>query len=207
MALLSGGKKACNVSLPWQTGITACRAGAQFASTLAGKAHWPPHGGDEYGQETRMRKVLAVIGTGMLLCTALMAAPALAETAKLQPLKIPGGQMPTAIFSSPQAKATTSENGVKITDVMSLHSADKKFMTGVYKVVGKHSDPIPAEGYAVDEFMYFIEGGVTLTSEDGTVTEARAGDAISIPKGWKGRWDSNGYTKYYVIYNRDGPVE
>ncbi len=164
-----------------------------------------------------MRKVLAVIGAGMLLCGSLMAEaalaepaiaePAIAEPAKLQPLKIPSAQMPMAIFSSPQAKPTTGENGVKITDVMSLHSTDKKFMTGVYKVVGKHSDPIPAQGYAVDEFMYFIEGGVTLTSEDGTVTEARAGDAISLPKGWKGRWDSNGYTKYYVIYNRDGPVE
>lgn len=154
-----------------------------------------------------MGKVWVAIGAGMLLCGNLVAAPALAETAKLQPLKIPGGQMPTTIFEGPQAKATTGENGVKITDVTSLHSSDKKFMSGVYKVVGKHSDPIPAEGYAVDEFMYFIEGGVTLTSEDGTVMDVRAGDAVSIPKGWKGRWDSNGYTKYYVIYNRDGPVE
>lgn len=154
-----------------------------------------------------MRRMTAALGALTLLSGTFAAAPAFAEAPKLQPLKIPNAQMPSAIFSSPQAHVTTGENGVTITDVMSLHSADKKFMTGVYKVVGKHSDPIPPEGYAVDEFMYFIEGGVTLTSEDGTVTEARAGDAISIPKGWKGRWDSNGYTKYYVIYNRDGPVE
>ena len=154
-----------------------------------------------------MRKVLAAVGAGMVLWVSLHAAPAMAETAQLQPLKIPAAQMPKAIFTSPQANVTTRENGVKVTDVMSLHSADKKFMTGVYKVVGKHSDPIPADGYAVDEFMYFIEGGVTLTSDDGTVTVAKAGDAISIPKGWKGRWDSDGYTKYYVIYKPDGPVE
>jgi len=29
------------------------------------------------------------------------------------------------------------------------------------------------EPYGVDEFMYFLEGGVTLTSSDGTVTESR----------------------------------
>lgn len=153
-----------------------------------------------------MRRVLTAIGTGLFLCAALIAPPALAEPAKLQPLKIPNAQMPTTIFSGPQVHVTTKD-GVASSDVMSLHSADKKFMTGVYKVVGKHSEPMTAEGYPVDEFMYFVAGGVTLTSEDGTVTEARAGDAISIPKGWKGRWDSDGYTKYYVIYNPDGPVE
>lgn len=153
-----------------------------------------------------MRRILSAIGAGMVLCGVISAQPALAEGAALQPLKIANAQMPTVIFSSPQANVT-SKDGVTISDVMSLHSADKKFMSGVYKVVGKHSDPIPAEGYPVNEFMYFIEGGVTLTSEDGTVVEARAGDAISIPKGWKGRWDSGGYTKYYVVYNPDGPVE
>jgi len=157
--------------------------------------------------ENIMRKMLALVGAALVLSGSFAAGPAMAETAALQPQKIPHGQMPTAIFSSPQAHVTKGENGVTITDVMSLHSADKKFMSGVYKVVGKHSDPIPAEGYAVDEFMYFIDGGVTLTSADGTVTVAQAGDAITIPKGWKGRWDSDGYTKYYVIYNRDGPVE
>ncbi len=40
-----------------------------------------------------------------------------------------------------------------------------------------------AEGYGVDEFMYFIEGGgVTMTSQDGTVQIVRAGEAVTVPK-------------------------
>ena len=60
------------------------------------------------------------------------------------------------------------------------------------------------QAYGVDEFMYFVEGGVTLTSSDGTVTEIRAGDAVTIPKEWTGVWDTNGYKKIWVIYSADG---
>ena len=48
---------------------------------------------------------------------------------------------------------------------------------------------------------------VTLTSEDGTVLEINAGDAVIIPKEWQGVWDTDGYTKIYVIYSPDEPIE
>jgi uncharacterized cupin superfamily protein len=48
--------------------------------------------------------------------------------------------------------------------------------------------------------MYFIEGGVKLTSADGTVLEVKAGEGAAIPKGWKGHWSTQGYKKYYVTY-------
>lgn len=135
------------------------------------------------------------------------APPATAAPAVSHPAKIPGVKVPSALFSSPQASVTKMPNGATVRDVLSMRSADEKFISGVYRVEGKNSFPADAKGYSVDEFMYFIEGGVTLTSEDGTVTEVKAGDAVTIAKGWKGRWDSNGYTKYYVIYNRDGRAE
>jgi ethanolamine utilization protein EutQ len=153
-----------------------------------------------------MKAVL--IATGLVLAmpaAAQDATPAAPATA--HPAKIPGAKVPSALLSSPQASVTKMPNGVTVRDMLSMRSADEKFISGVYRVEGKNSFPADANGYAVDEFMYFIEGGVTLTSEDGTVTEVKAGDAVTIAKGWKGRWDSDGYTKYYVIYNRDGRAE
>jgi uncharacterized cupin superfamily protein len=52
--------------------------------------------------------------------------------------------------------------------------------------------------------MYFIEGGVTLTSSDGSKQVISAGEAVTIPKEWTGVWDTEGYTKIWVIYSEDG---
>jgi len=60
------------------------------------------------------------------------------------------------------------------------------------------------EPYGVDEFMYFLEGSVTLTSSDGSVQTINAGEAVTIPKEWTGIWDTEGYTKIWVIYSEDG---
>jgi uncharacterized cupin superfamily protein len=59
------------------------------------------------------------------------------------------------------------------------------------------------DSYRVDEFCYIISGEATLTAADGTVTKLIAGDAIQIPKGWKGKWVTSGYTKFFVSYNID----
>jgi uncharacterized cupin superfamily protein len=60
------------------------------------------------------------------------------------------------------------------------------------------------EPYGVDEFMYFLEGSVTLTSADGSVQVVKAGEAVTIPKEWTGIWETDGYTKIWVIYSHDG---
>jgi uncharacterized cupin superfamily protein len=87
-------------------------------------------------------------------------------------------------------------------DVTTLLGSDKKFASGMYRS-GKVRFEID-ELYGVDEFMYFVEGGVTLTSSDGTVTEINAGEAVTIPREWTGVWDTDGYTKIWVIYSEDG---
>jgi hypothetical protein len=33
-----------------------------------------------------------------------------------------------------------------------------------------------------------------------------AGDSVVIPEDWTGVWDTEGYTKIYVIYSPDGPI-
>jgi uncharacterized cupin superfamily protein len=54
--------------------------------------------------------------------------------------------------------------------------------------------------------MYFLEGGVTLVSIDGTVTEIEAGEAVTIPKEWTGTWTTQGYRKIWVFYS-DTPLD
>ena len=106
------------------------------------------------------------------------------------------------IFSRPDMVETTHDDGHTTLDVTSMLSSDGKFASGMYQS-GKVRFEIN-EPYGVDEFMYFVEGGVTLTSTDGTVMEISAGDAVTIPKEWTGVWDTDGYTKYWVIYSADG---
>ena len=59
------------------------------------------------------------------------------------------------------------------------------------------------DGYGVDEFMYFLKGSVKLTSSDGSVQIINAGEAVTLSKEWSGIWETDGYTKMYVIYTPD----
>ena len=56
--------------------------------------------------------------------------------------------------------------------------------------------PLPPIGGAAAD-----QGDITLTSVDGTVLVAKAGEGVAIPKGWKGHWSTQGYKKYYVTYS------
>ena len=120
----------------------------------------------------------------------------------VSPAKIARADMSGGIFERENMIETTHDDGHVTLDVTTLKSSDGKFASGMYRS-GKTRSVIN-EAYGVDEFMYFLEGGVTLTSSDGTVTEIRAGDAVTIPKEWTGIWDTDGYTKIWVIYSEDG---
>ena len=60
------------------------------------------------------------------------------------------------------------------------------------------------EPYSVGEFMFFLLGSVKFTSADGSVTTVNAGEGVTIPKEWIGRWKTAGYRKIWVIYSKDG---
>lgn len=145
-----------------------------------------------------MRKVLV---TFMILAAAAVALSEHHESA-VHPAKIDASEMSGSIFERDDMTRTEHDSGNVTLDVTTLLSSDGKFGSGMYrsgKSYFEANDP-----YGVDEFMYFIEGGVTLTSSDGTVTEIEAGDAVTIPKEWTGIWDTDGYTKIWVIYSADG---
>lgn len=117
------------------------------------------------------------------------------------PAKISKEDAAGKIFSRPNMIETDHGGNVTL-DVTTLLSSDKKFASGMYRS-GKVRSEIN-EPYGVDEFMFFLEGSVTLTSTDGTVQTINAGEGVTIPKEWTGVWETDGYTKIWVIYSEDG---
>ncbi len=137
----------------------------------------------------------------LCVCIVLMLPlSAAAEESQWLPVVVTRDQISGSMFDG--VKPTEHADGHITYDVTSLLSSDKKFASGMYRS-GKTRYDI-TEGYGVDEFMYFIEGSITLTSEDGTKQIVRAGEAVTVPKEWKGVFETDGYTKFWVIYSADG---
>jgi uncharacterized cupin superfamily protein len=146
--------------------------------------------------------ILSLIAAGLIATSLLAAVIVLAEDqGAVHPAEMSKEDIAGKIFER-DATNRTERNGFTVLDVTSLKSSDGKFASGMYKA-GKSRFEV-TEPYGVDEFMYFLEGGVTLTSSDGTVTKIDAGEAVTIPKEWTGVWDTDGYTKIWVIYSEDG---
>lgn len=143
-----------------------------------------------------MKRIIAAIGLSAAVALSLAD-----QESAVHPAKMDRHDLAGKIFERPDMIETT-RNGNTTLDVTSLMSSDEKFASGMYRS-GKVRFEIE-EPYGVDEFMYFIEGGVTLTSADGTVQTIDAGEAVTIPKEWTGVWDTDGYTKIWVIYSADG---
>ena len=118
------------------------------------------------------------------------------------PAKMSKADIAGAIFDRPDMIEKKRDDGRFSQDVTSLLSSDRKFASGMYKSGKSYFEA--TEPYGVDEFMYFVEGSVTLTSSDGTVQVINAGEAVTLPKEWTGTWDTDGYTKIWVIYSEDG---
>jgi len=145
-----------------------------------------------------MRKVY-LFDMGLLVLAGTVAA-VLAEE-PVHPEKLSREEIAGEVFSRPDMLELT-ENGNTTLDVTSFLSSDRRFGSGMYKSGAVRFEI--TEPYGVDEFMYFLEGSVALTSSDGHVQVINAGEAVTIPKEWTGVWDTEGYTKIWVIYSEDG---
>jgi uncharacterized cupin superfamily protein len=139
--------------------------------------------------------------TGAIAAWLLVGGAALADAPKaavvLKPVKVAAADAAGPVFKSRLAVKENSPTDGPTTDYVMMKSGDGRFEAGLFEA---GPSDVAIESYEEDEFMYFIEGGVKLTSADGTVLEAKAGEAVAIPKGWKGRWTTLGYRKYYVTY-------
>ena len=141
-----------------------------------------------------MKQVLA--GLSLAAVLPLGAGAEVVKPAEMSRADLAGG-----MFDSPDTLVMESD-GDRVLDVTSLLSSDGRFASGMYRA-GKSRFEID-EPYGVDEFMYFLEGSVTLTSADGSRQVIEAGEAVTIPKEWTGVWETDGYTKIWVIYSEDG---
>lgn len=73
------------------------------------------------------------------------------------------------------------------------------FMSGVWDCT-----PMVAKmgAYEVDEFMYVLEGSVTMELEDGSSVKVSAGESFIIPKGLVCKWVQTEYMrKFFVIFS------
>jgi uncharacterized cupin superfamily protein len=147
-----------------------------------------------------LSNIRLLIATVLLVSLAAHAESPKSPAVALKPVRITAAEAAGPVF---QRKSAVHENGPDgaTTDVSLLKSSDGRFEAGLYSA-GASDQPIAS--YEEDEFMFFLEGSVTLTSADGTVLEIHAGEGVAIPKGWKGRWTTKGYRKYYVTY-QSGP--
>lgn len=119
----------------------------------------------------------------------------------VHPQKISKEEVAGKIFERDTLIKETKDRKTTL-DVTTLKSSDGKFASGMYRAGPSRFEV--TKPYGVDEFMYFIEGGVTLTSSDGDKQVIGAGEAVTIPKEWTGVWETDGYTKIWVIYSEDG---
>jgi len=117
--------------------------------------------------------------------------------AVLHPVKVPAADAVGPIFSSRAAVKRTDPDDGPVTDVTLLKSRDGTYEAGLYEA-GPSDQRI--ESYPYNEFIYVLSGSITLVAADGSVLEAKAGESLTIPQGWKGQWKTKGYRKYYALY-------
>ncbi|MBL6695692.1 MAG: DUF861 domain-containing protein [Luminiphilus sp.] len=134
-----------------------------------------------------------------VLLVAVTASTVAEESAALAKLSV--SDLAGAIFERPETIVSEGQVG-DIFDFTSLKSSDGKFASGMYKA-GPQVFEID-EPYGVNEFMFFLEGSVTLTPLGGDAVTINAGEAVTIPKEWRGKWETEGYRKIWVIYSADG---
>jgi uncharacterized cupin superfamily protein len=144
------------------------------------------------------RTAAAALTVLMTLALCMTSASAGAET--LHPIKASKQELAGPVFDRTDA-VHESEDGNDTVDVNTFTSGDKAFQTGVFKSGPVREEIRSAPGYPYTELLVFLSGGAKFTSSDGNVVEAGPGEAITLPKGWTGVFESNGYTKLYAVYD------
>ncbi|KVG53737.1 cupin domain-containing protein [Burkholderia territorii] len=134
----------------------------------------------------------------LLLVGAALFGSAHAETVK--PVTMSNTDLAGALLARANASGK-SEGNDSGTDVTTFTSTDTAFQTGIYRSGPSHEEIKGPGGLPYNEFLYFLSGSVKLTSADGSVMTVKAGEAVTLPKGWTGHFDTSGYTKLYAVYS------
>lgn len=139
---------------------------------------------------------------GLVVACAMVTLDVHAQAHIIKPIKSSKQDIAGAIFQRKNVVKEEKE-GNATADVITFTSEDGAFETGMYKSGPTHEEVKGPNGLPYNEFLYFISGSVTLTSSDGSVMVVNTGEAVTLPKGWTGLFDTQGYTKLYVTYNPD----
>ena len=79
---------------------------------------------------------------------------------------------------------------------------DKGYLAGVWDCTAFTETMQP---YSVDEYMYFLQGNLTMVLPSGDEIDIKPGDAFIIPKGFECQWKQTGFVhKIFMIL--DGPT-
>jgi len=126
----------------------------------------------------------------LLLAAVVFCSSALADEKMISKkiVQVDPGQLETVELS-----AVTDYPFMKVIDgddpksgaVTSFQSTDGKLEVGLYRL---SQVTLRISNWPVDEFMYFLEGQVEITDEEGTSRVYGPGDALVMPKGFSGTW-------------------
>jgi uncharacterized protein len=100
-------------------------------------------------------------------------------------------------------KATALEPGQQEAATSLWTSPDGALDIGVWECTpGRFA----ADRSAAAEFCYFLQGKIVMTHTDGTRRTLGPGDAIMLPRGWKGTWEIVEHTRKVYVFLTD-PVQ
>jgi uncharacterized cupin superfamily protein len=142
-----------------------------------------------------MKKSLLVL----LVLQAALVAPASAEDAPTVRalVKISASEVHSLVAFRDPATTRNKDHGIPYVDRVFGQSADRKMLAGIYESAATKTF---YDSYPGDEFMFFIDGSVTLTDTSGKTVTVGPMEGVFMPRGWKGTWSSTAYRKYYVYY-------
>ena len=143
-----------------------------------------------------MWKITVLFSVSVIVAT--VATTVYSETIK--PIKVSRSEISGLMFERRDA-TTDTKDGNTTTDVVTFTSCDMVFQSGMFKSGPTHELIADPPGFPYNEFLYFVSGSATFTSPDGSVLAIHSGEAVTVPKGWVGRFDTDGYTKLYVTYD------
>ena len=114
--------------------------------------------------------------------------------------RVPAGEEARAAMS-PCAYVTAEslrEGDPREHDLAHLSSTDGRFTSGSWR-----AEPYAEfiEAYPGDEYARVLAGSVTLTGDDGVAQTFSAGDAYTMPRGWRGEFRvTETLTKQFALY-------
>jgi uncharacterized cupin superfamily protein len=145
----------------------------------------------------RTRRAGGRAGLRLLSCLALISSSATSmATGSKEVIHISSKALSAEALATPDTQIAATNGTTTRTRVL-IESADKRFHAGLYSTGPTR---VSIASYPVDEFLLIVDGNIRLTAADGKVLLAGPGDAVFVPSGWQGQWQSDGFKEVFAAY-------